>query len=81
MVFLNQISTRLNPLSPKSTKWSSTLKEFAGKLLLDHFVWLALKELRNSNNVIHMKESMKEYLCNPDSVEWQLNFVRRTRTN
>ena len=40
-----------NPLSANPTKWSSTLKQFVGKLptnclsVFDHFVKLALKEL------------------------------------
>ena len=41
----------LNPLSANRTKWSNTLKQFAGKLLtnclsvFDYFIWLALKVL------------------------------------
>ena len=44
-------SFNVNPLSANSTKWSSTLKKFVGKLLMnclsvfDHFVKLALKGL------------------------------------
>ena len=40
-----------NPLSANPTKWSSTLKQFVGKLptnclsVFDHFVKLAFKEL------------------------------------
>ena len=42
----------LNPLSANPTKWSNTLKQFVGNLLMnclrvfDHFVKLALKGLR-----------------------------------
>ena len=41
-----------NPLSANFTKWSNTLKLFVGKLaanclsVFDHFVGLALKQLR-----------------------------------
>ena len=44
--------SKLNPLSANPTKWSNTLKQFAGKLptnclsVFDHFVDLALKGLR-----------------------------------
>ena len=47
----NQVTSDVNPLSAKPTKWSNTLKQFVGKLptnclsVLDHFVGLALKEL------------------------------------
>ena len=43
---------QLNPLSANATKWSYTIKQFAGKLPLnclsvfDHFVGLVLKGLR-----------------------------------
>ena len=43
---------KVNPLSTNPTKWSDTLKQFVGKLLMnclsvfDHFVKLALKGLR-----------------------------------
>ena len=42
----------VNPLSTNPTKWSNTLKQFVGKLpmncfsVFDHFVKLALKELK-----------------------------------
>ena len=42
----------LNPLSTNPIKWSNTLKQFVGKLLMnclsvfDHFVNLALKGLK-----------------------------------
>ena len=42
----------LNPLTANFTKWSNILKQFVGKLptnclsVFDHFVELALKELR-----------------------------------
>ena len=42
----------VNPLSANPTKWSNTLKQFVVKLptnclsVLDHFEWLALKELK-----------------------------------
>ena len=41
-----------NPLSANPTKWSNTLKQIIGKLpknclsVFDHFVWLALKGLK-----------------------------------
>ena len=44
--------TDFNPLSTNPTKWSNTLKQFPGKLptnclsVLDHFVGLALKGLK-----------------------------------
>ena len=44
----------INPLSANSTKWSNTLKQFVGKLptncltVFDHFVGLALKGLKKS---------------------------------
>ena len=47
--------SRLNPLSAKFKKWSNTLKQFVGKLptscviVFDHFVGLALKELKRGN--------------------------------
>ena len=43
----------LNPLSANPTKWSNTLKQFAGNLptncssVFDHFVILALKRLKD----------------------------------
>ena len=43
--------SRINPLSTNPTKWSSTLKQFVGKLptnylsVFDHFVKLAFKGL------------------------------------
>ena len=49
---LSNILHDLNPLSTSTTKWSNTLKQFVGKLrtnclsVFDHFVGLALKELR-----------------------------------
>ena len=42
----------MNPLSANPTKWSNTLKQFVGNLatncysVFDHFVKLALKELK-----------------------------------
>ena len=47
----------LNPLSANFTKWSSTLKQFIGKLqtnylsVFDHFVGLSLKGLKISLNL------------------------------
>ena len=38
------VSQGLNPLSPKLTKWSNTLKQSVG-CVFDHFVELALKRL------------------------------------
>ena len=49
----------LNPLSANSSKWSNILKQFVGKLsttflsVLDHFVGLALKELREEGAVFY----------------------------
>ena len=46
------VSIEINPLSANPTKWSNTLKQFVGKLstkclsVCDHFVELALKELK-----------------------------------
>ena len=45
-------SRSINPLSASLTKWSNTLKQFAGKLptnclsVFNHFVGLGLKELK-----------------------------------
>ena len=45
----------INPLSANFTKWPNTLKQFAGKLptnrlsVFDHFVGLALKELKDEH--------------------------------
>ena len=53
-----------NPLSRNPTKWSNTLKQFAGKrrrivsVLFDHFVGLALKWLK-AKNVFHWNVSWK----------------------
>ena len=47
-----------NPLSANPTKWSNTLKQFVGKLrtnclsVFDHFVKLALKEIRLFSRII-----------------------------
>ena len=49
------ININLNPLSANPTKWSNTLKQFVVNLptnflsVFDHFVKLALKELRMPN--------------------------------
>ena len=46
-----------NPLSTNSTKWSNRLKQLVGQLptnclsVFDHFVGLALKGLRSSNEL------------------------------
>ena len=46
------LSSVVNPLSANPTKWSNTLKQFVGNLptnclsVFDHFLILALKELR-----------------------------------
>ena len=46
------VSIEISPLSANPTKWSNTLKQFVGKLstnclsVFDHFVELALKELK-----------------------------------
>ena len=46
----------VNPLSANPTKWSNTLKQFAGSLsthcltVFDHFVKLALKGLKQGLN-------------------------------
>ena len=51
------ISAYLNFLSANPTKWSNTVKQFLGSLptnclsLFDHFVKLALKGLRVSQNI------------------------------
>ena len=51
--FESTLKICLNPLSVNFTKWSSTLKQFAGKLptnflsVFDHFVGLELKGLKN----------------------------------
>ena len=52
----------INPLSTNPTKWSNTLKQFAGNLatnclsVFDHFVKLALKGLRASfQNIVNLK--------------------------
>ena len=48
----NFIHITINPLSANLTKWSNTIKQFVGKLptnclsVIDHFVRLALKGLR-----------------------------------
>ena len=49
-----------NPLSASFTKWSSTLKQFVGRLptnclsVFDHFVGLALKGLTVVINAVHI---------------------------
>ena len=60
---LNYIFTTLvNPLRANPIKWSNTLKQFVGKLptnylsVFDHFVELALKELKS--------DDMQEYFRN-----------------
>ena len=46
------LARAVNPLRANPTKWSNTLKQFAGKLptnclsVFDHFIGLALKGLR-----------------------------------
>ena len=51
----------INSLSANPTKWSKTLKQFVGNLptnclsMFDHFVILALKELRgNKEQIKHL---------------------------
>ena len=49
-----------HPFSANPTKWSNTLKQFVGNLptnclnVFDHFVGLALKELKVLNNYISL---------------------------
>ena len=58
-VFSRNSLDEVNPLCLNPTKWSSTLKQFVGKLptsclsVFDHFVGLALKEL-NGLGIFHM---------------------------
>ena len=61
------ISAYLNFLSANPTKWSNTVKQFLGSLptnclsLFDHFVKLALKGLRVSQNIFCL--SLSVCLC------------------
>ena len=47
-----------NPLNVNFTKWSNTLKQFGGNLptnclsVFDHFVWLALKGLKEVAKIV-----------------------------
>ena len=56
---MNWMSNSFNPLSANPTKWSITLKQFIGILatnclsVLDHFVGLALKRLRQITTTEH----------------------------
>ena len=58
------ISAYLNFLSANPTKWSNTVKQFLGSLptnclsLFDHFVKLALKGLRVSQNIFCLSLSV-----------------------
>ena len=60
----------LNPSNANTTKSSNTVKSFVGKLLKnclsvsDHFVWLALKELRESKFSLNMKGSFTRLYSN-----------------
>ena len=55
-----------NALSADFTKWSNTLKQFVGNLLtncltvFDHFVGLALKGLKKSNNFYLSRPTLYE---------------------
>ena len=66
------ININLNPLSANPTKWSNTLKQFVVNLstnflsVFDHFVKLALKELRmpNLQNEKSFKVNQKTFFIN-----------------
>ena len=56
---LHFVKNVFNPLSSNPTKWTSTLKQFVGKLptnclsVFDHFVKLELKGLRHKEIILH----------------------------
>ena len=63
----------INPLSVNPTKWSSTLKQFVGKLptnclgVFDHFVKLALQGLMHQNSQVmhHWRTKRSEQIWQP----------------
>ena len=64
-----EVSSEFNPLSANPTKWSNKLKQFVGKMptncfsVFDHFVKLALKELRRFGRKRDQSGRLKEYLA------------------
>ena len=60
----NHLWASINPLSANPTKWSNTLKQFAGKLLtnclsvFDHFVGLAFKGLNKRSQSMNVSVSL-----------------------
>ena len=49
---LNHDGIYFNPLSANRIKWSNTLKQF----VFDHFVGLALKQLKYKNDLSDMRK-------------------------
>ena len=59
----------INPLSNNITKWSNTLTQFVGKLptnclgVFDHFVGLALEELRLGISEVYERRWTSHHYC------------------
>ena len=66
-LLLHPFCFSVNPLSANPTKWLNTLKQFVGNSptncmsVLNHFVWLALKELVNALDPNNAKTYLQLY--------------------